>query len=310
MQHATSDIIVPDSVRAMTEKSMGEFFESISKTPPKAAAEDHLNVEKSLKRAQLLERYTPLRNKKVLEIGSGFGTNLATWIKSYQVDGYGTEPDGVGFGASFAASREIFVANGIDPERIVPARGETLPFDDASFDIVYSANVLEHTENPLLVLEEAVRVLRPGGILHFEMPNFLSYFEGHYMIPQPPILWRSLLPHWVRLLGRDPAFARTLRTEINPVWCRHAVRKVSQKHPVKLLSLGEDVFLARLAKPFQFEAQATASRLHMIIALMQRLNIANWIGHTIVAVQGYYPIYLTVRRGPANADFSSSTLVT
>jgi SAM-dependent methyltransferase len=292
------ELIVPDRVREAAEESIGKFFESISKATRKAAADDHLNVEKSFKRAELLGRYSPMREKKLLEIGSGFGTNLATWIKFYQVDGYGTEPDGVGFGNSFSASRELFVANGIDPERITPVRGETLPFANASFEIVYSANVLEHTDDPLKVLEEAIRVLRPGGILHFEMPNFLSYFEGHYMVPQPPILWRSMLQQWVRLLGRDPSFARTLRTEINPVWCQHTVKQVSQKYPVKLLSLGDDVFLDRLAQPFRFEMERTACKLQTIITFMQRLNIGNWIGRTIVAARGYYPIYLTLRREP------------
>ncbi len=290
------EIVVPDSVRVSAEKSIGEFFQSISRTPPRAAAEDHLNLEKSFRRAQLIERYTPMSKKKVLEIGSGFGTNLAMWIKSYQVDGYGTEPDGVGFGTSFSASRELFIANSIDPERIIPVRGETLPFADASFEIVYSANVLEHTEDPLKVLEEAVRVLRPGGILHFEMPNFLSYFEGHYLVPQPPILWRSMLPQWVRLLGRDPSFARTMRTEINPVWCRRAVKQLNRKYPVQLLSLGDDVFLDRLAKPFRFEMERTAGKLQTIVSVVQRLNVGNWMGHMIVAARGYYPIYLTLRR--------------
>ena len=141
-------IVVPDSVRELAENSIGIFFEGISKASPKAIVDDHLDLAKSVKRAKLLERYTPLNNKKLLEIGSGFGTNLAMWIKSYQVDGYGTEPDGVGFGASFAASRELFSANCIDCERIVQANGEMLPFLDASFDIVLSANVLEHTKNP------------------------------------------------------------------------------------------------------------------------------------------------------------------
>jgi SAM-dependent methyltransferase len=289
-------IVVPDSVRESAAESVGAFFESISKTPRRTAADDHLNLEKSFKRADLLERYTPMSNKKLLEIGSGFGTNLATWIKSYDVDGYGTEPDGVGFGTSFAASRELFVANDLDPERIIPVRGETLPFADASFDIVYSANVLEHTENPLQVLEEAVRVLRPGGILHFEMPNFLSYFEGHYMVPQPPILWQSLLPLWVRVLGRNPSFARSMRTEINPPWCRRAAKQLSKKYRVTLISLGDEVFLDRLAHPFQFEMERTAGKLQTVIALAQRVNVGNWIGHLIVAAQGYYPIYLTLRR--------------
>ncbi len=294
--HPESAIVIPESVRAAAEESIGEFFESISNTPSKTAVGDHLNVEKSRKRAQLLERFEPLRNKKLLEIGSGFGINLATWIKSYQVDGFGAEPDGVGFGTSFSSSRELFVANGIDPERILPAKGEKLPFEDASFEIVYSANVLEHTENPLKVLEEAVRVLRPGGILHFEMPNYLSYFEGHYMVPQPPILWRSLLPQWLRLLGRDPSFARTIRTEINPVWCRRAVSQLNKKYPVEMLSLGDEIFLDRLAKPFRFVMEGTARRLQTVIAVVQRINIGNWIGRMIVAAQGHYPIYLTLRR--------------
>jgi SAM-dependent methyltransferase len=294
----SSRIIVPEQVRAAAEESIGKFFATISKTVPKASADDHLDTEKSIKRAGILERYTPLRNKKLLEIGSGFGNNLAVWIKSYTVDGYGTKPDGVGFGTSFSASRELFAANGIDPERIVPVKGEALPFANSSFDIVYSANVLEHTENPLMVLEEAVRVLRPGGILHFEMPNFLSYFEGHYLVPQPPILWSSMLAQWVSLLGRDPSFARTMRTEINPVWCRRAVKQVSRKYPVQLLSLGDEIFLDRLAQPFKFEMERTASKLQTVITAMQRLNIGNWIGRTIVAAQGYYPIYLTIRRNP------------
>lgn len=293
---SSSEIIIPDHVRAIAEESVGKFFESISGTPAKVAAADHLDYTKSFKRARLLERYASLRNKKLLEIGSGYGTNLATWIKSYDVDGYGTEPDGVGFGNSFAASKELFTANGIDPQRIIGVQGEALPFPDSSFDIVYSANVIEHTGNPLKVLTEAVRVLRPGGILHFEIPNYLSYFEGHYMVPQPPILWRSMLPQWVRLLGRDPAFAKTMRTEINPLWCRRAVKQVNREYPVTLLSLGDDVFLDRLAQPFQFEMQSTAGRLRVLISTMQRINIGNWIGRTIVAAQGFYPIYLTLRR--------------
>lgn len=166
---------------------------------------------------------------------------------------------------------------------------------------MYSANVLEHTDNPSKVLEEAVRVLRPGGILHFEMPNFLSYFEGHYNVIQPPILWRSLLPQWVRLLGRDPTFAQTLRTEINPVWCRRAARELSKKYPVKMISLGDEIFLDRLAEPFQFETERTSNALQPIVRGLQRLNFGNWIGRLIVAAQGYYPIYLTLKVAPQNS---------
>jgi len=42
-------------------------------------------------------------------------------------------------------------------------QGEELPFDDASFDLVLCTQVLEHVEDPVAVLSEIHRVLRPGG---------------------------------------------------------------------------------------------------------------------------------------------------
>ena len=110
-------------------------------------------------------------------------------------------------------------------------QGEMLPFSDESFDLVYSSNVLEHTERPATVLDEALRVLKPGGILHFEMPNFLAYFEGHYMVLEPPILWKGLLPFWIKhVCRRDDHFARTLRTEINPIWIKPKLKRLGSKY--------------------------------------------------------------------------------
>ncbi len=135
-----------------------------------------------------------------------------------------------------------------------------------------------------------------GGVLHFEIPNHLSYFEGHYMILQPPILWKALLPFWVRfIMRRDPAFARTLQTQINPRWCRRVVRRIGRVYPIQLVSLGQDLFLERLARPFHFEMRRVASRAGAVVSFVQRLDFGNWIGRLIVLAQGYYPIYLTVR---------------
>ena len=62
----STPIVVPEQVRAAAEESIGKFFATISKTAPKAAADDHLDTGKSIKRAGILERYAPLENKKLL----------------------------------------------------------------------------------------------------------------------------------------------------------------------------------------------------------------------------------------------------
>lgn len=58
-----------------------------------------------------------------------------------------------------------------------------LPYPDAKFDVVYSKSLLEHFTNPERYMKEALRVLRPGGILLTLVPDWEScwkiYFDDH-----------------------------------------------------------------------------------------------------------------------------------
>lgn len=50
----------------------------------------------------------------------------------------------------------------------------SLPFEDATFDLVTCQTLLIHVQNPLAVLREMLRVLKPGGLLAVAEPNNLA----------------------------------------------------------------------------------------------------------------------------------------
>jgi SAM-dependent methyltransferase len=58
-----------------------------------------------------------------------------------------------------------------------------LPLADASVDGVLSSNMLEHTPDPRLVLDEIERVLRPGGWAYVSFTNWCSPWGGHDISP-------------------------------------------------------------------------------------------------------------------------------
>ncbi len=49
---------------------------------------------------------------------------------------------------------------------------ENLPFEDSSFSAVLMLDVLEHVNNDKEVLDEAVRVCKPGGLIFLTVPAF------------------------------------------------------------------------------------------------------------------------------------------
>jgi SAM-dependent methyltransferase len=52
------------------------------------------------------------------------------------------------------------------------AVGENLPFKSEFFDLILMDNVLDHCDNPLLVLEEIRRVLKKEGVLYFRQNTY------------------------------------------------------------------------------------------------------------------------------------------
>jgi Methyltransferase domain len=64
---------------------------------------------------------------------------------------------------------------------------ETLPVPENSFDTVLCISILEHAEDPLALVRNIRRLLRPGGVAFFCCP--FAYIDGH-MGTYGPDYWR------------------------------------------------------------------------------------------------------------------------
>ena len=132
---------------------------------------------------------------RLLEIGCGSGSQLEFLHRlGWQAEGLDLDPVAV----KVASARGLTVHAGSLKEQSFP---------DRYFDAVVSSHVIEHVHDPIGLLRECGRVLKPGGKLVIITPNAASW--GH--------LWfRS---NWLAL---DPPRHLYL---FNPASLRHAAEK-------------------------------------------------------------------------------------
>lgn len=66
--------------------------------------------------------------------------------------------------------------------RLIRMDGMQLEFPDNSFDLVISANVLEHVPNAERFISEAARVLKPTGLCYLETAPVWTSARGHHLM--------------------------------------------------------------------------------------------------------------------------------
>lgn len=102
-------------------------------------------------------------NKKILEIGVGAGNDFIEWLRS------GAECYGIDITDAAVQEATKNVSAILKYRRAIinieKASAAQLPFEDDTFDIVYSYGVLHHAPFTMKCLSEAIRVLKPGGQL-------------------------------------------------------------------------------------------------------------------------------------------------
>lgn len=112
------------------------------------------------RRLRLLTRWLPGRGR-LLDFGCGAGY----FVEQAACQGWESHGTDLGAWAEEAAARR-------EVRNIRAGYLRDLNFPDCYFDVVHSSQVLEHLENPLEDLAEIRRILRPGGLLYVDVPNY------------------------------------------------------------------------------------------------------------------------------------------
>lgn len=275
------------------KSTYGVYYHKLNGIDAERVASEAISEQRVVEQVELLTQYCgSLNGKKVLEVGSGYGMFVALTRARYGAYSYGIEPESEGFASSYKLSRDILSRYGLNPDFIKNSAGESMPFEDNVFDVVYSTNVLEHVDNPQAVLKESIRVLKPGGILQFVVPNYGSFWEGHYHL-----FWIPYINHWlariyVKLFGRDPEYLNSLQF-INYFTVRKFVR--SARDRVEVLTYGEGVFKQRM-ESLNFSAWSGLAKLKKWLELIYRLRVIKIISFFMVLCKAHTPIILTLRK--------------
>jgi ubiquinone/menaquinone biosynthesis C-methylase UbiE len=132
--------------------------------------------------------YKSFRGGRVLEIGVGLGTDL----KQFARNGAGCFGADITDGHLELAARN-FQLEGL-PVSLERSDATRLPFEDNSFDSVYSFGVLHHIPDARNVLREIHRVLKPGGVFQVAVYHLFSIHTAY-------LFFYALMKGQLRRLG-------------------------------------------------------------------------------------------------------------
>lgn len=100
---------------------------------------------------------------KALDVGAGIGKCMAS-LQNAGFDAYGFDP-------SKPFYERAISKMGINPERLKLGMIEDMDYEPEKFDFINFGAVLEHLYHPADCIDKAMKWLKPGGLIHLEVPS-------------------------------------------------------------------------------------------------------------------------------------------
>lgn len=211
------------------------------------------------------------RDGVALDLGCGSGEAIGTLLQEGAAEVVGVD----------ISLTELVLAKKLLREAgrevlLIAGCAESLPFAEASFDFVYSPDVIEHVSSQHDYLSEAHRVLKAGGRFLLNSPNRYSVVcpEPHVGIWFLTFLPRPLIDPFCRLVGKGPYIGKRLVSlpELRGLlWRRFQdVRIRSREANPYAKSLPGRLFYA--LRPYSERVFAYIADQHVVVAEKKRLR--------------------------------------
>lgn len=173
---------------------------------------------KAEKIIHIIGQHGGLKEKKVLEVGTGAG------YIAHAISKYAKSVDSV----DIVDDRKVKEGY---KQKIVP--DERLPYDDGQFDVVITNHVLEHVPDQEKHMSEMTRVLKKGGIIYLASPNKWWLTDPHYKLP-----FISWLPR--PLAGKYLLLAKGRKWDIYSVSLRR-LHSLAEKNGLRVADKSWDI---------------------------------------------------------------------
>lgn len=217
-----------------------------------------------------------IEGREVLDIGCGLGVITLMLAKKYgakTVVGIDVEQHLIDHSTKRAAAAEA--SDRVSFEFVEPG---PLPFADASFDVVFTKDVIVHIPDKEKFYKDIIRVLKPGGVLVGS--DWLRGGEGHYS---------ETADQWLELVHLDFQLKNLEQTRVAlqvagfgnvSLNDRNAFHRGEVAKEVKQLDERFDQLVARIGQE-QADYRLRSSRMRKKVIDEGFLRPAHFVGHKL-----------------------------
>ncbi len=144
----------------------------------------------------LISHVPDLLEKKILDLGSGKG-NFLVDVATLGGDVCGLEKNKEYIVETLKKAKENNIS-----VKIMEGVAENLPYQDSEFWFINVSEVIEHVNNPDLLIKEVYRILKNGGSVYLSVPSRFGFRDPHFHLYFVNLLPRFMSDAFISVFGK------------------------------------------------------------------------------------------------------------